>query len=415
MNIAELLATLSKHRGVVALCSAIILNFVGQGSMSPVLPLFTESLGAGATLIGLVVVMFTVGRLLMSLPGGILTQRLGRKPLLVAGVTLAGVGTLLAAFSQDAGQLLGFRLLSGLGNGTFLVAAIVYLKDISTTETRARYQSLNELSIVFGLSVGSVIGGLLADAVSLRAPFFLQAAMTAMAVPVILLFIPETKRLVDSQEAAAPPVATGAGSSRKLMQGLLLNPGFLVVALFTLWIVATRWGGRFVIMPIFAEGKGFSPGDLGVFFFFTHVPQFFAVILAGYLADRYGRKMAIAPAAVLYSLGIALFIFTESYWMLLLSGVIMGIGEGLTGPPMAAYFVDMAPRGLEGFTLGLYGTFGGGGALIGAVLLGSIADATSFESALWVDVIILMTLAMALLIIAGETSTKRLRQRPQET
>ena len=410
MNVAGLLAILSRHRGVVALCGAIILNFVGQGSMSPVLPLFTESFGAGATLIGLVVVMFTVGRLLMSLPGGILTQRLGRKPVLVAGITLAGAGTLLAAFSQDAGQLLGFRLLSGLGNGTFLVAAIVYLRDISTTGTRARYQSLNELSIVFGLSIGSLIGGLLADAVSLRAPFFLQAAMTALAVPIILVFIPETKGSVDSQEAAAPTVAAEAHNRRKLMRGLLLNPGFLAVALFSLWIVATRWGGRFVIMAIFAEEKGFSPGDLGVFFFFTHVPQLFAVILAGYLADRYGRKMTIAPAAVLYSLGIALFIYTESYWMLLLSGVVMGIGEGLSGPPLVAYFVDMAPRGLEGFTLGLYGTFGGGGALIGATLLGSIADVTSFESALWVDIIILMGLALAVLVIARETSARRLRQ-----
>jgi MFS family permease len=163
-------------------------------------------------------------------------------------------------------------------------------------------------------------------------------------------------------------------------------------------------------MPLFAKEKGFDPGDLGVFFFFTHVPQFFAVLAAGVLADRFGRKMPIIPAAVLLAVGILLFIAADTYWMLMLSGVLLGIGEGLAGPPTVAYFVDRAPRGLEGVTMGLYGTVGGGGALIGALLLGSISDTWGFDIALWVDALLLLGLALGVIFIARETRGKLLKK-----
>ena len=62
----------------------------------------------------------------------------------------------------------------------------------------------------------------------------------------------------------------------------------------------------------------------------------------------------------------------------MVSGVLLGLGEGFAGPPLVAYFADIAPPGLEGITMGLFRTFGGAGSLLGAILLGGVADLLGF-------------------------------------
>mgnify|MGYP003312116154 CR=1 FL=1 len=73
---------LTRHTNVIVLCAAIVLNMLGQGVVSPSVPLFAEEFSSTPTLIGLAVVMIATGRMIMSLPGGVLVQTLGRKPVL---------------------------------------------------------------------------------------------------------------------------------------------------------------------------------------------------------------------------------------------------------------------------------------------------------------------------------------------
>jgi MFS family permease len=136
--------------------------------------------------------------------------------------------------------------------------------------------------------------------------------------------------------------------------------------LFELMIVANRQGGRFSVMPLFGEAKGFGAAQLGMFTGATHFPQFFATLAAGFLTDRFGRRFTILPAALLISLGILVFIQSNTFPELMLSALLLGLGEGLAGPPLIAFFADIAPRGLEGITMGFYRTFGGVGSVVGA-------------------------------------------------
>lgn len=397
---------LVKYRGAIALCATILLNSMGQGATAPSLPLFAREFGVSVVLASLAVVMFPMGRLVMSIPGGILSQRFGRRPVLITSMSVVAVGAILAAFSHSFEELLIFRILSGLGGGAFVVTATIYLRDISTAENRARYQSLNPMSILIGISLGALAGGWLADTMNFRAPFYLQMGTALVAIVVIGGFIPETRGLGEDRQRISEKRDGATEGKRSLLTGLLRSPGFIVVALFSLWVVGSRQGARFSVMPLFAQEKGFSPKDLGVFFLFTHVPQFFAVIVAGILADRFGRKIAIIPAATIFALGVLIFIAGSSYGILLLSGVLLGLGEGLAGPPTVAYFADKAPRGLEALTMGLYGTVGGAGALLGALILGFISDTWGFGTALFVDALVLLVLALSVIVIARESHQK---------
>ena len=160
-------------------------------------------------------------------------------------------------------------------------------------------------------------------------------------------------------------------------------------------------------MPLFGETKGFRPDQLGAFISITHFPQFFTTMAAGFLSDRFGRKSTILPAVILISIGITIFIKGDTFTLLMLSGILLGLGEGLAGPPSLTFFADIAPAGLEGVTMGLYRTFGGVGSLLGAVILGGIADLGGFSWSLIVDGGLLVASGIAVMLLVKETGGRR--------
>ena len=94
-------------------------------------------------------------------------------------------------------------------------------------------------------------------------------------------------------------------------------------------------------------------------------------------------------------------------WQLLLSGALLGLGEGLGSPASTVFFADIAPPGMEGVTIGLLRTFGGVGTIAGALALGAIADVAGFPWALWVDAAILAASGIGLVLFVRETYRAR--------
>jgi len=376
--------------------------------ISPILPLFTsQEFGVSRAEVGLAVGLFGVGRLITSVPAGYLSQRYGRRWVLIAGTASNFLGTAMVAISPNFGWLVAWRSISGLGSSMFTVGVSVYLRDLSTPETRGRFLSLQELSVLVGVTVGPLIGGFVGEALGLRVPLILDAAVMLGALSLVVALVPETRPVAVPREHSGqshPATHRSLAAPPGAFRHLLLNPGFILVGLFELMIVANRQGGRFTVMPLYGEAKGFGPDQLGVFISITHFPQFFATLAAGYLSDRFGRKFTIIPAAALIALGILVFIRSDSFPELMLSGLLLGLGEGLASPPMLAFFADIAPPGLEGVTMGLYRTFGGAGSLVGALLLGAVADLSGFAWSLGVDAMLFTAAALGVVFIVRETA-----------
>lgn len=384
-----------------------------MGVISPVLPLFShQEFGVNRTQVGLAVGIFGVGRLFVSVPAGYLTQRFGRRFVLIMGTGINTLGAIMVAISFNYRWLLGWRMVSGIGSTMATTGISVILRDLSNPDNRARYLSLHELSILVAQSIGPIIGGFMGDHLGLRAPFYLQGVLMLTGVIVVIFGVPETRPTGGSSTAGrSASRGDSAGAGPGAYRRLLLNSGFILVGLLGMMIVANRQGGRFSVMPLYGEGKGFRPSQLGIFIALTHVPQFFTTLAAGFLADRFGRKVTILPAVALISLGILLFIYTTSFSGLIISGVLLGLGEGLAGPPLVAFFADIAPPGLEGVTMGLFRTFGGLGSLVGAILLGGAADLLGFAWSLGIDAILLVASALGVMLVVRETAGRRIRDR----
>ena len=411
----------NRYRGVSILCVAVALNSFGLGAIAPVLPLFLEKeYGVSAAEIGITIGLFGFGRLVTSVPAGYLAQRYGRKSVLGLGAAINVLGALMVSVSFSYVWLTGWRFVSGFGGSIFLTVATIYLRDEATPATRGRLLSLQELSILAGQILGPLLGGYLGDIFGLRVPLYAQAALMAVSLGVIVFALPEsrwreearTRRRTESSPSPQPsPTRAEGDSARQYQWGamwrLMLSPAFIFVGMFALMIVANRQGARFSVMPLFGREKGFEPGDIGLWISVTHFPQFFTTLASGYLSDRFGRKTPIIPSIALICLGIAAFIWAGNLWQLLLSGVLLGLGEGLGSPAGTVFFADIAPPGMEGVTIGLLRTFGGVGTIIGALALGAIADVAGFSWSLWVDAAILAASALGLMIFVRETYRSR--------
>ncbi len=378
--------------------------------ISPVLPLFADhEYGVTRTEIGLAVGMFGIARLFSSLPAGVLAQRYGTRFTLLLGTAVNLIGATMVAVSFNFPWLIAWRFIGGLGASVYTLGVSVYLRDAATPESRARFLSLHEMSILVGQSVGPISGGYVGEFFGLRMPLVLQAGFILAALVVLFLLVPETgSRTGGAAPAAAPAAArrapSGAGVGRRgALTRLLFSPAFIFVGLFSLMIVANRQGGRFSVMPLFGEDKGFSPDQIGTFISITHVPQFFTTMASGFMSDRFGRKFPIIPATVLIVAGIGVFVLGDTFLTLLISGVLLGLGEGLAGPPTVTVFADIAPPGMEGVTMGLYRTFGGVGSVVGALVLGGIADLAGFAWSLWVDAALLAIAAVGVMLLVRET------------
>ncbi len=394
------------------MCTAIFFSLMSQGIITPVLPLFAEGFNDNTFLIGLAVGIFGFGRVAMGIPSGMLAQRHGRRIVLVGGTGLAALGSILVPFSGSLNELMIYRGIAGLGGGAYMVGAAIYLRDVSTPESRARYQSLQEISVVAGVIVGPIIGGYLAEWLGFKAPLYAQAAAVGIGVLIVQLWLPETQpgRGASGPKKGQTSVAPGTASPKiGTLQGLnilLRHPGFVSACLFNLAIVANRQGGRFAIMPLLGSAKGFGPGQLGVFLTVTHIPQLMFLPLTAFISDRVGRVFTVLPAAASIILGIAIFIYADNIYFLLLSAVFLGMGEGLAGPPPTAYVADAAPAGIEGITLGLFRTIGGAGFLGGALLFGGLSDLFSIRWALWIDSMIVAAASLNFVLVAGRSIRK---------
>ena len=405
-----------EYRSVALLSLCVALNSFGMGVIGPVLPLFVEQeYGVSATEVGIAIGLFGAGRLFTGVPAGLLAQRYGRKPVLALGAGLNFLGALMVSVSFNFWWLTGWRFMSGLGSNAFSTVTTVYLRDESTAGNRGRVLSTQELSILSAQIVAPLVGGYIASAFGLRVPLYAQAALMALSLAVVVLALPESRwreeRPADAAATRPPPPVERTGRPerrpRAALLSLILSPAFIFVGLFAIMIVANRQGARFSVMPLFGKAKGFGPEHLGWWLSITHLPQFFTTAVSGYLSDRFGRKSPIIPSVMLICAGIAVFVWADGLWQLLLSGALLGMGEGLGSPAGTVIFADIAPPGLEGVTLGIYRSTAGIGTVSGAMIFGAIADLWGFPWALWVDAILFAAAGIGVMLLVRET-----RRRP---
>ena len=388
------------------LCLVIGVNQLGWGIISPSLPLYADSFGVSEAAVGLTVSVYGLGRVLLALPSGHLADRWGRRSIMLTGTLVTSVGSLLCGAAQSFDQLLIFRLIAGAGAGMIMTGAHIILADITRPENRGRVMSIYQGWFLLAVGLGPAPGGVIAEWLGYRAPFFVFAALALAAGLIVHTRLAESRRSAGRPgQAAAGQAADQPVKAERAMgfRQVLAIPGIALAGLVMFSQSFSRTGAIFTIAPLDGHQRlGLTPSQIGWTFTLANLLMVVMVALAGPLSDRYGRKAVIVPSTLLSASAFLTFALAGNYTVYLLAGALWGMTGGLGGAAPAAYVADRAPRAAVGVALGTYRMLGDLGYLIGAALLGWISDQTGAGSALLVTAGLFLVIGAVFWIWAPE-------------
>lgn len=412
-GLASIIETFRQNEMLLILSSSVMVIMVGMSMIAPVLPLYGRSFGVSAAMVGLLVTSFGLARVVTNLPAGRVSDRIGRRPVLIAAPLVTTVGAVLAGFSTTFWLLVVARFIQGIGSAMLATAAMSTLADISTPDTRGRLMTIFQGSLLLGTSFGPGLGGLVAEYFGPRAVFFVYGALAFVMTFWIYSRVTETVTGTGSRAATAGAKRKAeAAPGRSTTWRMLTSLNFLAVSLVSFGIFFTRTGARTTIVPLVgAERLSLSESSIGVVLTVAAVFNVLALPVAGWGIDRLGRKRVIVPAMAITASSVFLFAIAPNPAVFFVAAAILGIGTGIAGPAPAAYVADLARGHNYGSTLGLFRTVSDIGFVIGPVLLGWIADHQSYAISLHMNVALLLIAGLIFAIIAQEVRIPQPAQR----
>jgi MFS family permease len=310
-------AVANPRRALAVVIGVVFIDLVGFGIVIPILPFYVRSFGVSDAFIGLLAASYSLAQFLAAPTLGRLSDRIGRRPVLLASLATAGVAWVTFGYAGAAGARFGpvaalavlfaSRTLAGAMGGN-IAAAQAYVADITPRDRRAGALGLVGASFALGFVFGPAIGGLLAaDAVVARAdallpafvpatpyslPSFAAAGMSFLAVAVGFLFLEEPTR---TRPAAVGGRTTAIGQFRDALASGALRP--LTVAYF---VVAVAFAGvQVMFIPYVADAFGYDATAAA--FLLTYVGVLGAInqgVLVGRLSRVVSSRTLVAAGSV---------------------------------------------------------------------------------------------------------------------
>ncbi|MCH8965792.1 MAG: MFS transporter [Planctomycetes bacterium] len=379
---------------------------------------YIEYLGHGVDVLGRIMSIGMVGTLLMRLGVGRWIDRVGCKPIWLAGAVAFAIATGSMQFATQLWVITLLRALSGMATAAALTTVAVFAAQIAPPRRRAESIGSMGLAGLMGIAVGPTVGDLIfADAADSITPFrifFFGSAACSLLSGVIVLKLtmrsnPQgaaggiESRLVGSLRDSAhsndpsdpAPVLASRPSQRTLV--LLHWPGMvLLVGL----VFAMAFCVPSMYLERLAEARGFH--DVKLFYLVYSPTAILLRIIFRRLPQRIGRSPTMVLGMLLMTAGLCCLLGIDSQWRLIPPGILMGAGHCFIFPSMVDLAAGRFPAEHRGTGTSLILGAGDVGMLIGFGALGELIDAFGFDAAL-------LTLAGLMLVSAGAFSLRRYR------
>jgi predicted MFS family arabinose efflux permease len=372
----------------IAVYSNIFLVMLSLGVIAPNLNDIRRDFDVSYGEISWGITAFALARLVTNLPAGILTNRVPRLPLLMAGTACVLVGSLIAALSGSLWLFLVARSISGVGSAVSSTVGLTIVLDAASPAARGKASGKFHSALGGGGLIGPGFGGILASIWGWRAALF--GASCAAALSILLLALAVRALRAPAETTVPVPMATGARIRRRTLIFGAASVAYL--AAFATFF--NRGGVQQTVVPLMGRDViGLSPGSLALVLMATGAVGTFLGPFVGGLSDRYGRNAILQPGLLLLALGTALTGFATGVPLFLIGVFLSGIA-GTTFSIPTSQLVDIVGPEQRGFAIGMYRVVGDFALTIAPVLTGFVVDHQGFKTgALISSVVILAALA----------------------
>jgi MFS transporter, DHA1 family, solute carrier family 18 (vesicular amine transporter), member 1/2 len=276
----------SRRATLTVAISAIALETSLLGVVAPLLPEIERRTGAGDEALGLALAAYAIPILIISIPVGRLADRIGRRPLLLGGLLLVGLGSILIAVSGALAPLLVGRAVQGVGSTLSWVAALALVSDLARPGRKGEAIGFALAANSLGSIGGPALGGIAGGVISFEAPFILVSAIAASFFVVGWFVLPRTATAEPELEPRP------AGIARALFRRSALLPAAIAI------VAAATLGLIDFVLPLDLDRRlGTAATTIGVLFAAVAAIDAIAAPLAGRASDRIGRRpVALAGA-----------------------------------------------------------------------------------------------------------------------
>ena len=356
----------------------VFVDLVGFGIVLPLLPLYADRFGATGTVVGVLVLSYSAAQLLFAPLWGRLSDRYGRRPVLIVGLLGSALSYLVFAYAGSVWVLLLSRVMAGIGGANIPVAQ-AYIADVTPPEHRAGNMGLIGAAFGLGFIFGPIIGGVLAP-VSPALPGLVAAGLCGGNALLAFFLLPESLtvrervRQMRARRVVAGPVPagkTGGRPGRPEFRLVMGNPAF-VDTLILFFVFTLAFSILHPIFPLYASGR-FGLGERGVGWLFAFLGTVSAVVqgaVVRILVARAGEVALIRASAVPFTAGFLVVGLASSVPTLLAGLALLALGFGGTLPSLVSLLSRSAPDAIQGGSLGIGQSAGALARVIGPFVSG---------------------------------------------
>lgn len=384
-------------RELYPLYLAVFVAVLGFSLVAPIFPAYAMNLGASYTMLGVIVSIYGAVQLITQVPVGRLSDRTGRKRIMLLGLAAFTILPPLYIHADNAYFLLAVRSLGGLGASAVWPIAMALIVDRADSKSRGAAMGWYNASFFSALALGPLMGGYLYEQLGLYAPFYLWSLLGAASLIIVYWRVVEPEKIrlqvgLDLPRKEGQLIATGYGVT------------FLACCSVVLWSGVVG-GFNFTMLPSFAAGLGFTATDVGLIYLVYGGSTALFNIYFGRQSDRGSRRWLIFAGCLAGAVCFAMLDAAESLSLVALLFAGLGMGLGMAGPAAAALIADTTCAERRGEVYGIFNTSRMAGVVAGPLLAGVAADMHGVGGAVAVFAVLAAVITLAALLVkdSGET------------
>ncbi|OQY36347.1 MAG: hypothetical protein B6243_03395 [Anaerolineaceae bacterium 4572_5.2] len=356
----------ASKRSLYILAFILFVVMLGYGIVIPILPFYIESMGAGGMELGLLVASYAVMRLIFGPIWGGISDRVGRKPILLIGIFGYVLTMTWFGLATQLWMLFAARILSGILSSATAPTTMAYIGDSASEEERGGGMGLLGAAGGIGVIIGPALGGFLAGE-SLSTPFFIAAGLAFLALILAIIFLPESHPSQERAEDQEPI------DNLRIWREAINSP---VGALFILIFISTS--GLMIFANIFGlyglERFNYEPKEVGIIMMALGlVSALTQGLLAGPATKTWGDELVIKAGFLVTAIAFGLMLLANTFLTVILTTAFFALTVSLQSPALFS-LTSRRAKVPQGIAMGLSNSFVSLGRIVGPILGGVVLD-----------------------------------------